>query len=439
MFERISSFLGREVDNSALVVFRVIFGFLVACETIGAIFTGWVDRTLIQPTFTFNFIGFEWLQPLPGDGMIYYFIVMGVAGLMIMLGLFYRFSTVLLFVMWTCVYLMQKSEYNNHYYLLVLLTGVMSVMPAHRDRSLDVQFGIAKQSDTCLNVFPWFFILQILIVYVSASLNKVHPDWLMAKPIGIWFQYKSSYWLIGPLLANEWFQYVIAWGGVVYDGLIFFLLLYKPTRKLGFVLSIIFNLFNSAVFQIGIFPYLMIGLTVFFFPAASVRKFFFRESKRITTVPGKLSRAFTFFVVGYFLIQVLLPIRHHFFKGDVHWTEEGHRLAWQMMLRTKSGRLTIEVEDKSTGDRSQVVLRDYLSGSQRRSMIGEPDMVWQFAQRLKKEYQANGVDIAVYAKSQVSLNGHTRQPLIDPSVDLAAVPWDRWRHSDWILTYDSYD
>jgi hypothetical protein len=283
MLNKVSTFLGSQVDNSSLIFFRFCYGFLVAAETIGAIFTGWVDRTLIQPDFTFSFIGFEWLQPLPGNGMIYYFVIMGLAGLLIMVGLFYRFSTILFFVMWTGVYLMQKTEYNNHYYLLVLLSAVMIIMPANKSRSLDVKFGFVEESKRCPNACIWFFILQIMIVYLFASFNKMHMDWLTARPIGIWFGYKSDYWLIGPLLAKEWFQYAISWGGVVYDGLIVFLLLYKPTRKLGFYLSIFFNLFNSVVFQIGIFPYLMIAFTVFFFPPEGIRRRVFKESQPLVT------------------------------------------------------------------------------------------------------------------------------------------------------------
>ncbi len=432
-------FLGAQVDNSSLVFFRFCYGFLIAAETFGATLTGWVDRTLVQPKFTFSFIGLEWLQPLPGDGMYYYFIAMGICGLFIMAGLFYRVSTVIFFLLWTGVYLMQKAEYNNHYYLLVLLSGVMIFMPAHRSRSLDVRLGLVKESKTCLNACIWFFIIQVGIVYVFASLNKMHIDWMMARPIGVWFGYKSDYWLIGPLLAKEWFQFVIAWGGIIYDGSIVFLLLNQRTRKLGFYLSVIFNLFNSAVFQIGIFPYLMIAFTVFFYPPAEIRKKLFKDNAKIEGHRGSISKPLFYVLAVYFVIQLILPIRHHFYKGDVHWSEEGHRMAWQMMLRAKAGYVRFDVVDKETGERKRINMTQYLSRKQRGSTAGEPDMIWQFAQRLRKEYEKEGKDISVFAISRLSLNGHEMQPLIDPEVDLASVPWDRWGHSDWILTYDSYD
>ena len=111
------SFLFKHVDNSGLIIFRVIFGLLCFLESFGAIFTGWIKRTLIEPSFTFNFIGFDWLQPLPGNGMYFYYAIMGIFGIGIMLGYKYRLSTLGFALMWAAVYFMQKSSYNNHYYL----------------------------------------------------------------------------------------------------------------------------------------------------------------------------------------------------------------------------------------------------------------------------------------------------------------------------------
>ena len=62
------------IDNAPLILFRIFLGFLLACETFGAIATGWVKSNFITPKFTFSFIGMEWLQPLPGSGMYFYFI-----------------------------------------------------------------------------------------------------------------------------------------------------------------------------------------------------------------------------------------------------------------------------------------------------------------------------------------------------------------------------
>ena len=70
-----NKFLFKQIDNSSLIIFRIIFGLLIFLESVGAIFTGWIKRTLIDPEFTFTVIGFEWLQPLPGNGMYFYYLL----------------------------------------------------------------------------------------------------------------------------------------------------------------------------------------------------------------------------------------------------------------------------------------------------------------------------------------------------------------------------
>jgi vitamin K-dependent gamma-carboxylase len=60
------------VDNTPLVLFRVVFGLLAALETGGSIATGWVHANLIEPRVVFPMIGFEWVRPLPGAGMVAY-------------------------------------------------------------------------------------------------------------------------------------------------------------------------------------------------------------------------------------------------------------------------------------------------------------------------------------------------------------------------------
>lgn len=338
--------MGTHVDNSPLVLFRMFFGFLAAAESFGSIMIGWVQKIFVAPQFTFTFIGFEWLNVLHGEEMYAYFVIMGIAGLMIMLGFYYRVASFTFFIMWAGVYLAQKTHYNNHHYLLMIMSFVMFLMPAHRDRSLDVRMGRVKKSETCPQACIWYFILQIMVVYVFASTNKMHADWLMAKPIGIWFRAKSHYWLIGPLLTKEWVQYLVAWGGIIYDGLIVFLFLYKPTRKMAFGLSLFFNLFNSAAFQIGIFPYLMIALSSFFFPGKTIRTIFFREKKMITPVETPWHKGQTWAFCVYFLISILLPLRPHLYPGNARFTEEGHRLSWRMMLRTKTGTLHMVIVDQ---------------------------------------------------------------------------------------------
>lgn len=428
--------LFKHIDNSSLIVFRVLFGALITLESFGAIFTGWLKRTLIEPKFTFNFIGFDWLQPLPGNWMYAYYVLMGVFGIFVMLGYKYRWSMLGFTLLWAGTYFMQKSSYNNHYYFLMILSAAMIFMPANHYFSFD-----AKQNPkiTRLSMPNWcrlYFFLQLFILYTYASIAKMYPDWLDLTVPKLLMQSKQDYFLVGDLLQKEFIHYGIAYGGILYDGLIIPLLLWKPTRKIAFIASIFFHLFNSFIFQVGIFPYLSLAFVVFFFEPEKIhkrflkKKPFYNDSNIIVPNHAKWFRAL---FILYFMIQIALPLRHHFITDDVLWTEEGHRLSWRMMLRTKNGIASFRVVDKKTGKVTMVNLEDYLTKKQRRSVKTKPDVIWQFAQRLKQEYAQKDQDVAVYASVFVSVNGRPKKQLIDPEVDLASVKWNPFKHSDWIL------
>ncbi|NJX14470.1 HTTM domain-containing protein [Tamlana crocina] len=429
--------LFKRIDNSALIVFRIIFGLLCFLESVGAIFTGWVKTTLIEPQFTFSFIGFEWLQPLPGNGMYIYYVLMGVFGLFIMLGYKYRFSMLAFTLMWSATYLMQKSSYNNHYYLLMLVSAIMVCLPANRYASLDAKHHPEIKSISMPQWCRWVIILQLFIVYTYASVAKFYPDWLDTMVIEVFMKNKQNYFLVGDLLQQKWMHYIMAYGGIFFDGLIVPLLLYKPTRKYAFAVAVFFHLFNSVVFQIGIFPYLALAFTLFFFEPKTIQKLFlkrkpFYEGNEI--VLPKYKNAWIAVFSIYFIVQIGLPLRHHFFEDDVLWTEEGHRLAWRMMLRTKGAQVAYWVEDKQTGKREYVNLNEYLTPKQKRAASTKPDVIWQFAQHLKNKYKSEGKEVAVYVNSKVSVNGKPFKTLVNPDVDLANVEWQHFKHSDWILT-----
>lgn len=432
----LSQFLFKKIDNAQLVVFRIFYGLLVSAECYGAIATGWVRRTLIEPKFTFSFIGFEWLQPLPGNGMYVYFGIMGTLGILITIGYKYRYSALAFALMWTGVYLMQKTSYNNHYYLLMLLAFIMAFLPAQKDASLDAKLNPKLHSHAMPNWVRWTIILQLFIVYTYASVAKLYGDWLDFSIIELLMKSKSDYFLIGDLLQEKWVHKIVAFFGIFFDLLIVPALLWKPSRKIAFVLAIFFHLFNSIVFQIGIFPYLSLAFTVFFFEPQTIRNLFLKTKKVVveqTQILPKNHKWILGILGGYFLVQLILPLRHHAFQDDVLWTEEGHRLSWRMMLRSRSGTIRYRVVNKKTDKVTFIDLGDYLTKKQRRRVACYPDFAWQFAQHLKKDYANKGEDVQVFVTNKVKINQGEYYEFIDPKVDLASVPWKHFAHNDWIL------
>jgi hypothetical protein len=69
-------------------------------------------------------------------------------------------------------------------------------------------------------------------------------------------------------------------------------------------------------------------------------------------------------------------------------------------------------------------------------LSGSPDIIWQYAQRLKKDFTKKGYpQVQVFAIGQVSINRQAPRPLIDSTVDLAAIPWQLFSHASWITEY----
>ncbi len=432
----------QQVNNSPLIAFRMIFGFLLCYHFLAAIFKGAIYSNFIAPPFTFTFIGFEFLQPLPGNGMYFYAGIMALFSFLILLGAWYRLATTGLAIMYTALYLMQKSDYNNHYYLLLLLCWIMVFMPANRYFAIDAKRNAVKLTNTCHRYYLWIFIAQVAIMYFFAAVAKLSSDWFSGKFIAIQFSGLTKRFLTGMLYRQEWFQLLICYGGFLFDLLIVPFLLWKRSRNYAFFVSILFHLFNSYTFSIGIFPYLSIALNLFFLNPQMIQRFFFWrqdtviEDEHFLLANNLKRRMLLYGFCIYIFFQLIIPMRSWFYPGNVFWTEEGYRMSWKMMMRTKSGSLYFKVKDPVSKKIWKAEPAKIFSPRQMMWLSTSPDIIWQYAQRLKKEFEEKGIpNVEVYAIGKVSLNRSEPKPMVDTTVDLGSVKWKAFRHSEWITRF----
>ncbi|HUH25171.1 MAG TPA: HTTM domain-containing protein [Flavobacterium sp.] len=426
-----------KVDNAPLIVFRIFFGIVFFAESVGALLLKWVDNNFVDTTTNFTFIGFEWLLAFQNETMYAVFGCMALASLGVVFGFKYRFSIIALTLLWSLVYFGQKTSYNNHYYLMWLIALIMCFLPANANASYDVKKNPEIKKGYMPQWISWVFILQISCVYFYATVAKFYPDWLNGSVTnGMFASMTNVPEFIQALFVKKDFQMFIAYMGIVFDGLIIPALLWKRTRWLAIIASLIFHVFNSITLQIGVFPYFALSFSIFFFPPEQIRNFFLRRKPKVsfqgeTTLEGALS--FKYFFVPFLIIQVLLPLRHWLIKGDVLWTEEGHRLSWRMMLRSRSGEATFRVIDKKTNEIQRFHNDEFLTYKQQ-TRLNTPDVIWQMAYKIKDFYQEEGIDVAVYVvQSDVRVNSRNAKRLIDPTVDLANEEWSHFKHHDWIL------
>ena len=66
-------------------------------------------------------------------------------------------------------------------------------------------------------------------------------------------------------MQQEWMHYAFSWSGALYDLAIPFLLLWRRTRFLAFILVVVFHVLTRVLFPIGMFPYIMIVSALIFF------------------------------------------------------------------------------------------------------------------------------------------------------------------------------
>ena len=142
----------------------------------------------------------------------------------------------------------------------------MIFMPADRAFSLYV-YQRPKQKINYIS-YGYIFALQLMIsiLYIHAGLAKLNYDWMFrAMPLSIWLPSQSHMPLIGSFFALKEAAYIFSWIGCLFDIFIIAFLLNKRTRVWAYIVLTIFHLFTALLFQIGMFPYVMILLTLIFF------------------------------------------------------------------------------------------------------------------------------------------------------------------------------
>lgn len=425
--ERTSAFpeqLFASIDIAPLVWFRVVFGGLMLTEVARYLAYGWVDRYFVAPSFLFKYYGFEWVTPWPGHGMTIHFIILGVLACGIITGAFYRFCAPLFFIGFTYVFLLDQARYLNHFYLVCLYSFLLAVVPAHRAFSIDSW----RRPNLRLDIAPawslWILRAQIGFVYLFGGIAKLNSDWLRGEPVRSWLARRADYPLVGPWLEQEAAVWLLAYGGLIFDLMIVPLLLWRRTRAAAFALAIGFNFINALLFQLGIFPWLTLAATLLLFSERVPRPWQDALSSPLRPAAPASRRHRTWIVAlltAWSFLQIVVPLRHWLYPGDVMWTEEGHRFSWRMMLRQKEGTLQLHAHDPDRDATWTVPLESYITPRQRAEAARRPDMILQLGHEVANRLRERGHPrIEIRAESLVSLNGRPPQLLVDPRVDLAA-------------------
>ncbi len=409
-----------------LGVFRFVFGTLMVFSTLRFVYLGWIEDHYLAPVFHFKYWGFEWVEPLSATGLylLHGLMVLAALGVALAQRWLYRLSAIVLFLTFSYTELIDLTYYLNHYYYVSIVCFLLCIIPSPPP--------LFRKGHEVPRWAIDIFKLQITIVYVYAGLAKINYDWLvLALPLKIWLPAHDKMPLIGFIFTWKITPYLFAWGGMLYDSTIPFFLMWRKTRPWAYVLVIVFHVMVGLLFQIGVFPLVMIGGTLIFFEFEK----YIPASK--TTAPWAWpQQLLAGFLIVFFAFQLLFPWRYLLYKGNLFWTEEGYRYAWRVMLMEKAGTATFYVKDSQTEREGVVDNSEFLNAHQEKQMAMQPDMILQFAHFLGKHYAAQGLHAPqVRAEVYVTLNARPSRLLIDPQVDLMKEK-DTFAAKKWILPYE---
>jgi hypothetical protein len=444
--ERFADALRAAEPAGALVAFRVALGVIVSVSALRFLAYGWVDELFVKPTFFFTYWGFGWVKPLSATGMHALFVGLAILGVCFAAGFLHRATALLLFVGFAYVQLLDVTNWLNHYYLVSLLLLLSSFMPLGRAWSVDALLRPQTKLDALPAWCTYLLRFQVGVVYVYAGLAKLTTDWLIhAEPLNIWLSARTGMPVLGAIFDERWAAYAFSWAGFLFDTFIVVFLLWKRTRAYAYLVVLAFHAMTFLLFPIGLFPFIMCASAlVFMDPSWPLRARTLLSSPRarararslVSPSPSPFPRvhpALMLAAAAFSLLQLLAPLRHHLYGGNVLWHEQGMRFSWKVMVREKNGSITYVVESQRAHRTWYVSPHRYLTDRQERELSTQPDLVLQLAHHVRDDFHAQGHDdVIVRVEALVSLNGRTAAPMIDPAVDLARTT-DGLSKASWIL------
>lgn len=405
--------MNRQVSGASAAVFRIGIGVVGLVLVVRFFAHDWIDTLLVDPAFHFEYPGFGWVESLSSTGMHVVFGLLGLAAAAVAVGYRHRIAAPVFAIGIAYVELIDRTNYLNHYYWLVLTGLVLAFLPVNRVWSLDAKLGHVSGDGWVPVWVVWLLRFQVGMVYFFAGLAKLNADWLFrAEPLATWLPARTDLWLIGPLLALPATAFVLSWAGALFDLTVVAWLLNRRTRLVSFGLLVFFHTSTWILFpSIGVFP-LVMSLSALIFFEPDWPQLLRRLPRPTQTARVGLHPAWKGLIAVYVLAMVVIPLRHFAIPGDVRWTAEGYHGAWHVMLTEKTGGVYFIVTDE-VGRSWKVPPPDYLTGRQVAVMATDPALIQQTARLISAEFGG-----AVTAEARISFNGRPSAPFTDATVVL---------------------
>ena len=474
MLSKVVDFLFRPIDASIVCIFRIIFGLFMTYQIAKYFGLDYTYQFISGPEVLFSYNELSFMQPLPLPILKVLHVLLLVAAVCITIGIWYRYAITYFFIVFTYFSFMDSTLYNNHIYLISLLSFAMIFLQA------DVKYSYKAYRKKVLEIpkiSAWQqYILMFLIAlpYFFGGIAKLHSNWLHTNLVPeIITSAKNSY--LVKLFSEDVLIPFVKYGGLIYDLGIVFLLLYKRTRIFAVGLILLFNITNNSMLfdDIGIFPFFMILATILFFDSDKVGAFVHtifgknapkkkslskkemkrlsKEKKRLGTQEVEKVQETSNVVVGlpigkkkiiavslivFVTFHLLFPFRYLLYNNNPEWMGVSAHFAWRMKMQTKEiVTLDLTLKDRATGATGEIKANTFLSHNQMLHFVDRPMNLVQFAKniqpKIEKEYGITNP--MVLADVVVKFNGLPAQRMIVQGIDLTEVDERDYSDMSWIV------
>lgn len=442
--------LNQEINGISIAIFRIGFGLFMIWEILYLMRIDFVNVFLINPKVQLYYEFIPFLKPLPKAMMDVLIVGLLIASILITIGKYYRKAMIFFCIGFTYIFLLDKAYYNNHLYLVCLLSFLFIFIPADHKLSLT-----KKESGQVNPVRHWHLLIlkiQLVLVYFFGGIAKLNSDWLVSKqPTLTILSNKAQDSIFGSFLTSDFMTYFVTYGGLVFDLCIGFFLFIPRFRIIAIIAALFFNITNAWLFDdINIFPYMMIIALVLFLDPHKIASYVNKKlfDKR-TYIPKKTDTLFPIkkpILIGlsiYIFIQFVLPLRHVLFPGNTEWTGHGQRFAWRMKIQYRQvDTLEFKVWDIKKKIIYPIDYRSYGMNQDQINALGYyPKTAVQFAKFLKNHSLTNkGMDtVQVRSRLKVSLNGRPAQYIFDKDVDVASLKIAPFDTENWVTTLNDIE
>ena len=272
------------IDPASLAVFRIAFGSILFCDILRHFHYGWIRTEFVEPIFHFSYLGLGRVRPWPGSGMYILFGLMGLFALLTAVGLFFRVAAPLLFLTYTYVFLLDRAYYQNHYYLIVLLSLILCFTGAQRAWSGDAWLDKRDRAmfrSACMAGRALTSTGRVgLLFWSSSEVRSGLAPWGSASDL-VCEQELNAF--SRQASRRFWSPLFFSYAGLGVDLSLPFLLYFRKTRWVGVAIGVCFHTLNGILWDIDVFPFLMI-VAMSLLPAGLAPQYCFPDTCRTRRV-----------------------------------------------------------------------------------------------------------------------------------------------------------